>query len=349
MTVWTGLVGQLSRREADLANSLLALTYARSHAIDYTLGYLENIWSLLVPKNPVGERSMSINARAFLTSFSLLSWVSILVLALAAALVSALIICYWNGCHVTHCLRHYGQGLFLMYLSFIQKSQYRSSDYPRYSGMVLFWVLCVFGFVVYTYFVADLTASMTTDGGIQWPRHFQDVLDQGYRVYTLKDTSLESYFTRDYRAPDSPIRKTYESNLELLSPKDKKQFLRLVQKLPRVAFFGSRITFFGTSILTVLTQFEDHELAQNAIGLQKDSELRDMFNYHILKMRQTGVLDQILQSWLTRRGPSDWSSRIFQDDPIALGYQNLFGPVAVLVAGIGSSFTIILLEIILKN
>ena len=341
-TTWTGVVGHLSRREADFSSTILAMTWARSSVIDFTIGYLDNLYSLIVPKNAVGQRSEAINASAFLASFTPLSWMAMLMTPLVTALVSTLIVFSWNGCHVS--LRHYGHGLFGTYLSLIQKNQHTRCDYPGYSGMVLFWVLCIFGFFIYTCFVADLTANMTISTTMSRPKNFQQVLDMDYRVYTLKGTSLENFFKRDYLPPNSPIRKTYENNVELVPPKDKNRFLRDAKRLPKLAFFGSKISFVGVSGMTLLTDFEDNEYIQNAIGLQRGSELRDLFNHHILRMKQTGMLSQILQKWLTRREPTDMSHRIFGEDPISLGYQNLFGPSLVLLVGVGCGHLIGLFE-----
>ncbi len=38
-----------------------------------------------------------------------------------------------------------------------------------------------------------------------------------------------------------------------------------------------------------------------AIGLQKDSEFRPLFDYHLTKMREIGVLKMITERWTTRR------------------------------------------------
>ncbi len=75
-----------------------------------------------------------------------------------------------------------------------------------------------------------------------------------------------------------------------------------------------------------------------------DSEFRDAFNYHILKMAQSGVLDKILHKWLQKRKPADRSGKIFVEEPVSLGYDNLFFVVLVLLSGIGLALGMVAVE-----
>ena len=85
-TTWNGAVGQVHRGEADFTYTLIAVTWVRTTAADFTLGYHHNMATLIVPVNPVGERSKAISGSAFLTIFTLHSWLGMLVSGLLAAL-----------------------------------------------------------------------------------------------------------------------------------------------------------------------------------------------------------------------------------------------------------------------
>ncbi len=78
-----------------------------------------------------------------------------------------------------------------------------------------------------------------------------------------------------------------------------------------------------------------------SIALQKDSELRDLIDYHLLKLRQSGILEALRLKWLDGREAGDWSGRIFRgEEPGGVGADNLFFPGSVMSLGIalGSVF-----------
>ena len=75
---------------------------------------------------------------------------------------------------------------------------------------------------------------------------------------------------------------------------------------------------------------------QIAFALQKDSELKPLLDFHLIKLVQSGIFYQLKSKWLGERKPPDWSGRIFSDDPAALGFDNLFFPAAVLAAGLAA-------------
>ncbi len=67
---WSGVIGYLSRGEVDFSYGPLAVSPARSRAMDFTLGFMDNFKSLMVPRHPAGIKSMSINASAFMSLFT---------------------------------------------------------------------------------------------------------------------------------------------------------------------------------------------------------------------------------------------------------------------------------------
>ncbi len=92
-----------------------------------------------------------------------------------------------------------------------------------------------------------------------------------------------------------------------------------------------------------LMAFEENIPSQMALGLQMDSELRNCFNFHIMKMLQSGVMGEILNKWLVGR-PGDMTDRIFVEDLTALGYGNLFFPVNLFLLGLVLSLVLLFSE-----
>ena len=67
-----------------------------------------------------------------------------------------------------------------------------------------------------------------------------------------------------------------------------------------------------------------------------------MFNYHLSKMRDTGVLDRIELKWLSppKPQPPEDSKEVAE----ALGGTQVFIPYTILLIGIGASASFILFE-----
>ena len=57
----------------------------------------------------------------------------------------------------------------------------------------------------------------------------------------------------------------------------------------RMLYFGSRDSFYGFPHLVALNLKRPINLPV-AFALQNNSEFRDIFNYHIIKMREAGIL-----------------------------------------------------------
>ena len=87
----------------------------------------------------------------------------------------------------------------------------------------------------------------------------------------------------------------------------------------------------------------DHFLAYTALGLPKNSELRDLFNYHLIRMRESGVFYQESHKWLREDRPREFTSTS-ADEAKALGLDSLLFPVLVLAAGISGCAILAMLE-----
>ncbi len=108
--------------------------------------------------------------------------------------------------------------------------------------------------------------------------------------------------------------------------------------------FEAIYAFLGEEDLKVVMDFEEKLTTQLGFGLKKDSELKALFNYHIVKMRSTGFLSKRRKKWIEGNVPHDYTHRIFVQDPLVLGFDNLFFLVFLLVSGIIFSIIICLAE-----
>ena len=83
-------------------------------------------------------------------------------------------------------------------------------------------------------------------------------------------------------------------------------------------------------------------------ALRSNSELTDLFNYHLTKLKESGVLAKIVSNWLSSTTPDDLSHRIFVDDAVTLGLNHLVFPCLVAFFGCCSAGLLFLMEIAIK-
>ncbi len=64
-----------------------------------------------------------------------------------------------------------------------------------------------------------------------------------------------------------------------------------------MAYFGSFISFFGKAFAKTVEVEEGYSMI-NAIGLQRESEFKGVFNYYLTKLKATGIASKIELKWL---------------------------------------------------
>ena len=81
-----------------------------------------------------------------------------------------------------------------------------------------------------------------------------------------------------------------------------------------------------------------------SIGLQKNSELKSMFDYQFTKLRQSGIYQHIYHFWIEKGLASGSSTESTDETANTLGYDNLLMPFLILISGVGMSAGIAILE-----
>ncbi len=163
---------------------------------------------------------------------------------------------------------------------------------------------------------------------------FQDFLSHGYILSQKKGTAeLDLIQT----APTLP-----RSKIKLEVYNTDKEIFESIMTSNRKATFTYYIFGLEMGSNTVM-DFEDRVSSQIGIGLQKDSELTDVFNYHILDMIQGGIVKHLIQKWVFKK-PTDYTSRIFGQDAKPIGTENMYFPVSLLSAGVIVCLTVLSIE-----
>ena len=151
--------------------------------------------------------------------------------------------------------------------------------------------------------------------------------------------------------PGTPEHKVYQQMLSddypsTLSNYRTSELMEFLQERPRAAIFGSP-SFIPIVQDDIVTQPTPLAKTHIALAFQKDSELRDMFNFYITRLRASGVLVRVLQRW--GAGGSDNEARSDGKAEVAafsLGYNNLVFPFFLVFIGSAFAFVIFCIETI---
>ena len=80
-----------------------------------------------------------------------------------------------------------------------------------------------------------------------------------------------------------------------------------------------------------------------SIGLQKNSELVEMFDYHIIKMQENGIIARFKHKWMYNTDKNYYGMA----EAVTLEFENLIFPFMCLLVGIVAAATVLLAEWIL--
>ena len=176
-------------------------------------------------------------------------------------------------------------------------------------------------------------------------KSFQDILDSEYKFHLSKGTFIFDNFA--HAEPDTVQFKLFTSKLE---PMDYQLFLQeQIQKPSKAVYLASEFAFLKENALIFIKDFDDRLTSQLAFALQKDSDLTNILNYHLTKLLQSGMIKKFSQKWFKDDRPDDMSHRIFEEEAIPLGYENLFFPSLIMLVGISSGLGFAIIERMYKK
>ncbi len=338
---WSGIVGELSLDEegrGDLSVSFLEVTPERSQAIDFTLAAMRQVRTLTIHA-PAARSGLSTDVTAYLSVFHWSAWGCIpVVLALLAAAAVLAIGSHQVGCSQTLVKPwqewHRSLSVFLGYFT-------GSVDDDRVLTLatsVRILLLSRHGFclLLFIHYSSDLTARMTALSPVRIVTSLEEAVQVGYRIMVVSGSSSENWLAGSPQG--SPAREVYlrmvEERNELLLRSFGELRKRLVSD-SAAACFGSHLPFLGNDLgLVSLTGLREASPMQMAFGLRRGSELTPLLNHQLLKLHQSGLVEEIVRKWTTLKKPKDWSGRIFVEDAVVLGFRNLFFPCLVLAMGV---------------
>ncbi len=323
------MVGHLAYGQADICAGGLSITLDRSEDIDFSVSLL-NVPSTLVVGNPnYGSyvHEAHLNMSGYLKVFSVPVWISLLAFALMFGMT--LTMCGYDDRR--RVLSVFAASLSSYGLSLLQLC-FRPSS-PRVSAKMANLLMGIFGMTIFIAYTSDLTAQMTVGDQQRFPRTFWEVINEEYSIFVAKSASPGTYLKQS--PSGSPEKIAFDKHVTLYDyPLDgnMEPIIQRMLKDPKTAHFGGSVDFLGEERVKEI-QFDSAVKGTVHFGFQKHSELRELFDYHLVKLDQSGTIDKIYQRWLGQSKPEeDLSDRIFVEESKPIGVKNMIFPGFLLLA-----------------
>ncbi len=95
---------------------------------------------------------------------------------------------------------------------------------------------------------------------------------------------------------------------------------------------------------TPLRHFQERIPNANSLSFPKDSELKSLFDYQVLKLLNSGLLDKIRFDNFERSNPGDRTGEMFLNEIVGVGIDGLYFPISLFSLGIILASFIVIIE-----
>ena len=318
---WNGFVGMLVEDEIDLVGELM-VNKARQEVVDFCWPTDKLRITLMSSKYAIPK----LNVWAYVDIFPITAWI----VGLCTLVVAAL--CFSISTHESVV-----QGLTLMWRIFLQIGYDLPTKGVASRLLLLTAALCLS--MVFVYYETDLTATMTADPQKLNIRSFEDAERLGYRVAIRTGFGNMPYNLLKSAPNGTAMKRMYENN-DIIVKQNDEEMLQEIEGDSKTLLFHYADRYEETIEMDII---EAATLPQ-AFSFKKGSEFTALFNYHILKMQESGLTQRIKTKWPIRDPDRDFG----MTEPIVLGYDNLFFPFGWLALGTCVAVPILVAEIFRK-
>ncbi|XP_063173530.1 probable glutamate receptor [Candoia aspera] len=335
---WSGMIGEVVRKEADLAVAPLTITSVREDAVDFTQPFLHTGIGILLEKEAALEGASLFH---FLTPFSKETWAGILL----AYLLSSLCIFLagrmspseWNGNQENYFT-------FLNSLWFGAGALTLQGTIPRPKSLsirVISAIWWLFGIVVLAAYIAGFNFVLESASHHLSIESFEDLVKQRHLEFgTMEGSSTLQYFKNS----KGPIQQLVYESMNKKEAVLTKSYQEAVQRV-----LDSNYAFIGESISQDLAVARHCNLVRSpevlgargfGIATPKGSRWTSKLSVAILKLGESGDLDYLRSKW--------WESSCAHEDHdkwSPLKPQALGGIFLLLALGLASGMMVAVIEL----
>ena len=169
-------------------------------------------------------------------------------------------------------------------------------------------------------------------------------MEQEYKVITFRDSGELQLLQF---APSGSSRRTYY-DLKMNGDhsaiySSEQEMIEIVLKEPKTLMWLPRMTAAGDHRLKALN-IMDSVSVPGAYGYPKGSEFQKMFDYHLLKIKESGMDEKIVTNYAP-----DSPLQIGIADAEQLGYDFLLFPIVLLLIGSCGALILVIFECIIRS
>ncbi len=334
---WNGMVGMAVGGSADLIIPL-AVTKSREQAIAYT-GTVSLSTFTLMTKGSL-EASGSVNLWVFFNSFETRAWMAVFGLVCASTAFYSCILML-SLLEPERLLHFVEKGFQSVFLSLLQRGGGNMEDLSRQDKSNLYltvrtasFALNIAFFLLFVMYCSDLTATMTAGATEPRVNSFEDIYREGYTLVYIKDSAEEGLLSSGKE--DSFRSKVYkELGKGVSGGSELEQELAKGENVVAYGYVDRYLSAEEGFPVRPNLKFREPSYLPTAFGIPKNSsDLKQFFDFHIMKIAEHGAWRKIFDEWNRGRKPPDISNRIFGTEAFfPLGFSNLIFPVLLLAGG----------------
>ncbi|XP_046564373.1 glutamate receptor ionotropic, delta-1-like [Haliotis rubra] len=327
---WTGLIGMLVEKKADLVLAPLAVMKSREEVIDFTVPYFYTNMGIII-QTP--------SATTLLTLVSPFQYMVLICIAISVVLTTVFLLFMemMSSNRPVDNLRYYGDAVFHVFAALMSKG---SNSIPSaVSSRILMSAWLLFTMILAATYSGNLIASMT-DGRQKQPfSSLEELVQQdNYRWGLVGRSFFETLFKDSNRSEFQAIWQGIESSSDGGPEADNSDIAVHLRRVlnGRYAFISDETIFKIWLSDSCDLQFvkEQFFLQQAAVGLPNNSANTKIFSNEILQIYEKGLVRHWYDRWMTKNQCEEQRRRPYRVNLLAL--QSLFYVcgVSVVLAGI---------------
>ena len=333
---WNGIIKDLIDDEADIAAASLAVTQARSEAVDFLVPIKAEMSTFFVSR-----QGSSFSLDIFTKPYTYETWQALLILIVVAAILLYLIA--WLGME-----KHLTQFSFIrcfiyVYGAYGGFASRRWSVTPNnVSARIIFISVLAFGALNHWHWKASIISHLSVIRKAIPFSNLEELVTSPYQIATLGDSYLQAIWENSNLMSYQEVWRT--------KFQDKEKSLKATeQELVSQALSEQYAIYLFHTTLTNLPEYKSCQLQGTnfllnkidvAFPLRKDSPYLDLINHALWEMMESGELHRILLRHRVREPDCEHSGK---GKPI--GFENILLVFLILAAGLVISGSVCFLEI----
>ena len=343
---WNGIVKELMEKSADFCSAELTISPQRSKVIRFGTTLTSSKMSIITKLLPAAQ---NMDLMAFLKIFHIHSWLSYFVYLCVFALTMTAVQNIFQSSSIGILQKLSNLLMYSLQLGEI------NIQAKNVSGTLTIKVLTISAlfmmFILYNFYSAFLTSLMSSQNEPKKINSFQDLVTQDYKIVTMKASFIHSIM-KEYAKKDSSIAQLVQN----MNPES--DYLSTLGEIGQRLLSSKSAAIAGEDKTEVmggsLIQFHSglsnfFPVIRRGFGYPLDSEFAGCFDYHLNKIKESGVLSYIIAKW-TRPIHSEGIANgdLTSENAFEIDLQNVAFLVLTLLIGCGASVVLCLFEIIIS-